>query len=307
MPLLSRLKKHSTGIFTLAACALMAGGLATSPAFAVGGTPADNNVTICHATGSATNPYVVITPAKAGVVNGHYDEHQSAADIIPPFEWQGQTFSGQNWDANGMAIHRNGCVAAPAPTSPPPTTTKPPTTPPDDTEVKKIAFCHATGSATNPYVFIETSVAAFFVAGHVDHAGDIWPPFTYVKQGVTINQPGQNWDAEGQAIFNAGCVKTVVTTPPATTQPPTTQPPGTQPPASKPPVAQPQPSGAAKGVPFGAARPAPAQSVSIAADTAAQTGGADHTVSGALFGAGALLMAWVLLTRHSRRPRGQHA
>ncbi|UDF14135.1 LPXTG cell wall anchor domain-containing protein [Antiquaquibacter oligotrophicus] len=79
--------------------------------------------------------------------------------------------------------------------------------PEDDGATKKIAFCHATASETNPFNFIETSVNAFFQAGHDTHQNfeDIVPPFSYVKQGDTIDFPGLNWDAEGQAIFNAGC------------------------------------------------------------------------------------------------------
>lgn len=44
---------------------------------------------------------------------------------------------------------------------------------------KKIEYCHATSSAKNPYTRVETSVNAFFTAGHIDHERDIWPAFTY--------------------------------------------------------------------------------------------------------------------------------
>lgn len=44
-----------------------------------------DKVTICHATGSATNPYVIITIAKQAVLNGHLD-HQDGRDIIPEFD-----------------------------------------------------------------------------------------------------------------------------------------------------------------------------------------------------------------------------
>ncbi|WP_077488235.1 hypothetical protein [Sinomonas mesophila] len=208
MQLFSHFKKHSAGIFTLAACALMAGGLVTSPSFAAGDTPPDHRVTICHATGSTTNPFVVITPAKAGVVKGHEGAgHQDAEDIIPPFDWNGQSF------------------------------------------------------------------------------------------------PGQNWDAQGQATFNAGCVVTVVTSPPPTT-------PGV-PTTPVQPTTPVEPSGAAVAAPLGAAKAAPPQEVSIAADTAADTAaadeGADYVVSAALFGSGALLIVWVLLTLYAHRTRGQHA
>jgi hypothetical protein len=73
---------------------------------------AHNKVTICHATGSQTNPFVMITPNANGVVNGH-QAHQDGNDIIPPFDYNdhGSTvhFAGQNWDSTGQAIFNNGC------------------------------------------------------------------------------------------------------------------------------------------------------------------------------------------------------
>jgi hypothetical protein len=77
-----------------------------------GGVSADarQKLTICHATGSASNPFVKITPSEAGVFNGHLDSHQDGGDIIPPFTWKGETFS-QNWDAAGQAIFNNNCEA----------------------------------------------------------------------------------------------------------------------------------------------------------------------------------------------------
>lgn len=66
-----------------------------------------DHVAICHATGSRSNPYVQIAPSVNGVYHGHL---QHERDIIPPFEYRGQTFS-LNWDAEGQAIWRNGCEA----------------------------------------------------------------------------------------------------------------------------------------------------------------------------------------------------
>lgn len=72
-----------------------------------------NKVTICHATGSATNPFVVITPNVNGIINGHY-AHQDGRDIIPSFDYKehGATkhFAGQNLANGGQAILDNGCV-----------------------------------------------------------------------------------------------------------------------------------------------------------------------------------------------------
>jgi hypothetical protein len=67
------------------------------------------HVTICHATGSSSNPYVRISPSASGVFHGHLG-HQDGRDIVPPFTWKGQTHS-ENWDANGMAIYNAGCSA----------------------------------------------------------------------------------------------------------------------------------------------------------------------------------------------------
>lgn len=85
-------------------------------------------ITICHATGSTTNPFVVITIALNGL-NGHANEnHQLSEDIIPP---NSGTIApdGQNWTADGRATFNNGCVP---PTVPPvvPPAVVPPVVPP---------------------------------------------------------------------------------------------------------------------------------------------------------------------------------
>ena len=63
---------------------------------------------------------------------------------------------------------------------------------------KKITFCHATGSETNPYNKITTSISAFINAGHIGggqpgtHDGDIYPAFSYTtKGGEVVNVPAQ--------------------------------------------------------------------------------------------------------------------
>jgi len=90
-------------LVAVAASALLVSALPASAA------PADK-VTICHATGSATNPYVVISPSAAGVYNGHYREHDSLGqgDIIPTFTYNGVTYPEKN---GGQAAIENGCKA----------------------------------------------------------------------------------------------------------------------------------------------------------------------------------------------------
>jgi len=59
--------------------------------------------------------------------------------------------------------------------------------------VKKITFCHATHSETNPFVKITTSVNAFFRSGHDKHQDleDIYPTFSYEKHGKTYTVEGR--------------------------------------------------------------------------------------------------------------------
>lgn len=67
---------------------------------------------LCHATHSETNPFELINVSVSAAYHGHLGDgngdHQDGEDIIPPFEYQGETYS-QNWDAEGQAIYRAGC------------------------------------------------------------------------------------------------------------------------------------------------------------------------------------------------------
>ena len=86
-----------------AAVLAMAIGFAGASAAAASATqPApDHKVTICHATASATNPYVVITVDIASIVGdaGHGQSGVNEGDIIPPFAMDGYVYAGHNWDA----------------------------------------------------------------------------------------------------------------------------------------------------------------------------------------------------------------
>lgn len=179
------------GLVSLAALA------GTASATASSHNPADK-ITICHATGSDSNPYVPITISLNGL-NGHANaNHQLSEDIIPPNDGS-IVPDGQNWTADGQALHRNGCVAA------------------TDTSTdngKKITICHATGSAKNPYVRITISLNGLNGHANANHqlSEDIIPP-----NDGSIVPGGQNWTAEGQSIYNNDCREVTVTetTPPA--------------------------------------------------------------------------------------------
>jgi len=101
----------------------------------------DGQITICHATGSANNPFNEITIDFNGL-RGHSD-HKN--DIIPAPE--------------------TGCAAV--------TITPTVTATLTGDNAGKIAICHATGSTKNPYVLITVSVNG--LNGHGDHQRDIIP------------------------------------------------------------------------------------------------------------------------------------
>ena len=83
----------------------------------------------------------------------------------------------------------------------------------------KVTICHATNSNTNPYIVESVDIASsgYVKGGHADHTGPIWdatlkarhiswgdiiPTYTY----GTFSYVGLNWTAQGQAIWNAGCM-----------------------------------------------------------------------------------------------------
>ncbi|HET8527724.1 MAG TPA: hypothetical protein VFL60_02345 [Gaiellaceae bacterium] len=138
--------------------------------------------------------------------------------IAPSFSYQGHVYS-KHWDTNGQSIY-NRCRHGESVSATSPTKT------PEQPQEHKVTLCHATGSATNPYVMITVDYHAL-KNGHTAAKGDIIPPTTI--NGVTYTA---NWDTNGQAIFNNGCKPVAAAVTPNTTGTPTTPAAATPPPTT---------------------------------------------------------------------------
>jgi cobalamin biosynthesis Mg chelatase CobN len=128
-------------------------------------------VTICHATGSATNPYVRITISR-NALHAH-TRHQDGRDIVDPAG-----------DCPGTARSAAAAVAA-------------------EGGPAKVALCHATGSLTNPFVLITVAIQA--LAGHERHQDgeDIVNPTGPCPGGEARAAKVAGVTAQGRARFFA--------------------------------------------------------------------------------------------------------
>jgi hypothetical protein len=198
------------------------------------------------------------------------------------------------------------------------------TPPVNDGNEMKQEICHATGSATNPYVAITISRAGLY-NGHMHHEGDIWAAFPYIKGGVTIMVPAQG----DQSILANDCkVKETPSPEPSSTPTETEKPKPTEtatPLPSSTPSSVPTstssstPSSVVPPVPASSTQPTSAQTpaavvgqvntpsmagqASLKAQTAVGPSAPNYLPATLLVGAGLLL---VLAALTPRRRRGQH-
>lgn len=148
----------------------------------------EGKIAICHATGSETNPYNKITVSVNGL-NGH-GAHEG--DVFPAADGNCPASAVVNGDVatvstvchapddatgpyttitvNKTELDQH-CEQYPSDINPAPVNGCP--TGPVIISNGKIAICHATGSAINPYTEITVSVNG--LNGHGDHEGDIIP------------------------------------------------------------------------------------------------------------------------------------
>jgi hypothetical protein len=82
----NRLSRRAVALAAAAPFAVVIGLGVASPAFATSPVDGSHKVTFCHATGSKTNPYVIITTDKIAVVQAH-SKHQNDEDMWPMFTY----------------------------------------------------------------------------------------------------------------------------------------------------------------------------------------------------------------------------
>jgi hypothetical protein len=217
----------------------------TAPANAGGnGTNDDKKVTICHATGSESNPYVQITVSENSLNGNGHALH--AGDLIPA-PAAGCPEGGHGGGGGGGGDEDS------------------------DHGTEMITICHATGSESNPYVEITIPKKAWWHA-HKDH-GDIYP----VPAGGCCpegeGEGGGGEEEETPPVVTPPEVTPPVVTPPEVTPPvvtpPEVTPPAVVPPAVVPPAVTPAPSGAAAAPVEAAAAVVPVVNRGFNAQTAA--------------------------------------
>ena len=86
--------------------ALVATAAVALPATATRPVVTSASVTLCHLADGPAQAGKITVDGNAAY-NAHYKQH--SADIIPPFQYKGETYS-LNWDAAGQATFNNGCV-----------------------------------------------------------------------------------------------------------------------------------------------------------------------------------------------------
>lgn len=114
------------------------------------GDDTSKKITICHATASDRNPWVVQTPSVSSIIQGlggHGSSGVNVDDIIPPFDYTQdgvvKHYDGNNWTTGGQQIWNNDCKLPGAPRGP--TYTE--------------AVCTATGQTGDATVTIPSGVA----------------------------------------------------------------------------------------------------------------------------------------------------
>jgi hypothetical protein len=192
---MKRLVVATLTIIPIALASMLA--IASSPDAARDVAAGPSKMTICHKTGSATNPWRRISVSSRAMSN--------------PNSRSGKTMRA-HLRHNGDAVV-TGTAACPSPTLTPAPTSTPAT---------KVTICHKTGSTTNPYRRITVSSRAVSkpnspagktLRGHMGHQGEILMPGNAAcPSGAPSQQQGVKLSANLQPVQGAsGSGSTAIT------------------------------------------------------------------------------------------------
>ena len=196
---------------------LAAAGIASLALLATG-APAnagpEDKISICHATGSDSNPYVKIWISENGL-NGHNAQGVHDGDIVPAPA--GGCPAGDKGDKGDDDHGDHGDHGW---------------------DSKKVTICHATGSEKNPYVVITVSEKAWLHGHKNGHNGnaDIYPvPAKGCVKAHHDDDDDHHGGEEEEENPGGGGENPV----PPVEEPPVEEPPAEQPPAEQPPAVVP--------------------------------------------------------------------
>lgn len=129
--------------------------------------PADQppgKVSLCHKTGSLSNPYVFLTLSKNAVKNGHSGHTGDIFNVSSPEEC---TAEEEDLSASLPTL-----TVTPIPVDPI-VTPEPSATPSPTPIYGPTNICHYTGDLTTPYEYIQVSDDETYLL-HANHAGDVF-------------------------------------------------------------------------------------------------------------------------------------
>lgn len=167
---------------------VIAGLAAATPGTLVAEAKQSSKVSLCHKTGSQTNPYVFITVAQKGALNAHLGHPDDVFDVSSPEDCAGGDDSPTSSEP--------GTITPPVTMQPSPTPL--PSATPSPTPIYEATnICHATGDIDQPYEFLTlTDDAAYQL--HASHPGDI---FDVETAQDCPSQPRKFWLEHREEFF----------------------------------------------------------------------------------------------------------
>jgi hypothetical protein len=129
-----------------------------------------NKVSLCHKTGSQSNPFIFLTISQNALKNGHAGHPEDILNVSSPEDCLVQE---ENNSTAGTTQTVTPIPVDPIITPVPSATPEPSTTPSITPIYEATSICHYTGDPTTPYEFVQVSDDETYQL-HANHTGDIF-------------------------------------------------------------------------------------------------------------------------------------